>query len=522
MRLNLKAMLLGAAALLATAIAGPLPASAAGDPTTLVVGKAGDVDTMDPAVTQTNNSWTVTYPAYERLVKFKVETGKGSTEVEGDVAKSWTVSDDGLQWTFTLADGHKFADGSPVDAAAIKYSFDRLFKVAKGPSETVGPVAEVQAIDAHTVKFILKEPFGPFLAGLATNGASIVSPAAAQHEKDGDLAQAYLAEHTLGSGPYQVMSWEKDQQIVMEPNPHYSGKAPFFKKVVIKIIKESAARRLQLEKGDIDMAEDLPIDQIDALKKVDGVTVVDEPSFQVTYLYLNNTRKPLDDVRVRQAISYAVDYKGIIDGILLGNGIQMRGPVPEGLWGHDDASFQFTTDAAKAKQLLADAGVKDLKLGYLYSKKDPNWESIGLVLQQNLAAIGITVELQEFAYPTMREKLNSGDFDIAAGNWTPDYGDPYMFMNYWFDSKLHGLPGNRAFYTNPKVDELIRKAATAADIAERKKLYAEAQKIVIEEAPYVLLFQANYQVAMRSDVKGFVYNPMTLQMFNFETMSRAQ
>jgi peptide/nickel transport system substrate-binding protein len=200
----------------------------------------------------------------------------------------------------------------------------------------------------------------------------------------------------------------------------------------------------------------------------------------------------------------------------------MRGPVPEGLWGHDDSSFQFTTDIAKAKKLLADAGVKDLKLGYLYSKKDPNWESIGLVLQQNLAPLGITVELQEFAYPTMREKLNSGDFDIAAGNWTPDYADPYMFMNYWFDSSLHGLPGNRAFYTNPKVDELIRKAATAANIDERKKIYAEAQKIVIEEAPYVLLFQANYQVAMRSDVKGFVYNPMTLQMFNFETMSRAQ
>jgi peptide/nickel transport system substrate-binding protein len=522
MRLNLKAMLLGAAALLATVVACDLPASAAGDPNMLVVGKAGDVDNMDPAVTMTNNSWTVTYPAYERLVKFKVENGKGSTEVEGDVAKSWTVTDDGLQWTFTLADGHKFSDGTPVNAAAVKYSFDRLLKVAKGPSESIGPIAEIQAPDDKTVKFILKEPFGPFLAALATNGASIVNLAAAQHETNGDLAQAYLAEHTMGSGPYQVTSWEKDQQIVMEPNPNYAGKAPSFKKVVVKIIKESAARRLQLEKGDIDMAEDLPIDQIDALKKAEGVTVVDEPSFQVTYLYLNNTHKPLDDVRVRQAISYAVDYKGIIDGILLGNGVQMKGPVPVGLWGHDPNIMQFTTDAAKAKQLLADAGVKDLKLGFLYSKKDPNWESVGLVLQQNLAPLGITLEMQEFAYPTMREKLNSGDFDIAAGNWTPDYADPSMFMNYWFDSKLHGLPGNRAFYTNEKVDDMIRKAVNMSDVEARKKIYDDVQKIVVPEAPYVLLFQANYQMAMRSDVKGFVYNPMTLQMFNFETMSRAQ
>lgn len=518
MRLWLKTLILAASALL---LAAPLPVGAT-ETDILVVGKAGDADNLDPAVTMTNNSWTITYPAYERLVRFKVEDGHGSTEVEGDLAESWATSDDGREWTFKLAADRKFADGSPLNAEAVKFSFDRLLKVAKGPSETVGPVSEIQAVDATTVKFVLKEPFGPFLAALATNGASIVNPAVMQHEVEGDLAQGYLSDHTMGSGPYQVTSWEKDQQIVMEPNPNYGGDAPAFKQVVVKIVKEAAARRLQLEKGDLDLVEDLPVDQIAALKEVDGVTVVDEPSFQVTYLYLNNTRKPLDDVRVRQALSYAIDYQGIIDGILLGNGVQMRGAVPVGLWGHDPEIMQFAYDPEKAKALLAEAGVSDLKLGYLYSKKDPNWESIGLVLQQNLADVGIQVELQEFAYPTMRDKLNTGDFDIAAGNWTPDYGDPSMFMNYWFDSELHGLPGNRAFYTNAKVDELIRQAVTLSDDAERKKLYAEAQQIVVPEAPYILLFQTNYQVAMRDDVKGFVYNPMLLQMFNFETMSKAQ
>ena len=519
MRLELKGLMAAASALLLAALAAPAPVSAT-EADVLVVGKAGDADNLDPAVTMTNNSWTVTYPAYERLVRFKVEDGRGSTEVEGGLATSWVTSDDGREWTFTLASGHKFADGTPVNAAAVKFSFDRLLQVAKGPSESIGPISEIQAVDDATVKFVLKEPFGPFLAALAINGASVVSPAAMTHEVDGDLAQAYLSDHTLGSGPYQVTSWEKDQQIVMEPNPNYGGPAPSFKKVVIKIVKEASARRLQLEKGDLDLVEDLPVDQIAALKSVPGVAVVDEPSFQVTYLYLNNTHKPLDDVRVRQALSYAVDYQGIIDGILLGNGTQMRGPVPVGLWGHDPDIMQFNYDPAKAKALLAEAGVSDLKLGYLYSKKDPNWESVGLVLQQNLADIGVTVELQDLAYPTMREHLNTGDFDIAAGNWTPDYADPSMFMNYWFDSKLHGLPGDRAFYTNPKVDELIRKAVNLSDDNERKKLYAEAQQIVVPEAPYILLFQTNYQVAMRDDVKGFVYNPMTLQMFNFETMSK--
>ncbi len=161
-----------------------------------------------------------------------------------------------------------------------------------------------------------------------------------------------------------------------------------------------------------------------------------------------------------------------------------------------------------------------MKLGYLYAKTDPTWEPLGLVVQQALGAVGIKVDLQEFAYPTMRSKLNEGDFDIAVGNWTPDYADPSMFMNFWFDSKLKGLPGDRAFYSNPKVDELIRKATATVDQGERTKLYQEAQRIAVAEAPYILLYQRNYQFAMRDNVKGYVYNPMLLQIWNIASMSK--
>ena len=494
-------------------------AARATDADTLVLGKSGDPDNLDPAVTVTNNSWTAVYPAYERLVKFKVESGKGTTDVEGDVATSWTASEDGKVWTFTLGDGHAFADGTPVDAAAVKFSFERVLKVGKGPADLYDQVQSVDAVDAHTVKFTLKSPFAPFLASLVDDAGSIVSPAVMSHESNGDLGQAYLADHTLGSGPYQVSSWEKGQQIVLEPNPHYAGKVGF-KKVIIRIVEEASARRLQLEKGDLDIAEDIPIDQLKALEKVAGVKVVDEPSFFVTYLYLNNTRKPLDDAKVRQAISYAIDYKGIIAGILQGQGVQMRGPVPVGMWGHDEKAKQYELDLDKAKALMKEAGVKDVTLGFLYAKTDPNWEPLGLIVQQELAAIGITVKLQEFAYPTMREKLDKSDFDIAVGNWTPDYADPSMFMNFWFDSASHGLAGDRAFYTNAKVDDLIRKAKGLASQEERTKLYDEAQAIVMEEAPYVLLFQKNYQFAMRDNIKGYAYNPMLLQIWDFAAMSK--
>src|SRR4051812_36289701 len=130
----------------------PVPARAT-QPDELVIGKSGDPDSLDPAVTVTNNSWTATYPAYERLLKFKVVDGKGTTEVEGDLAKSWTSSDDAKTFTFTLADGHDFADGSPVNAAAVKFSFDRVIKVAKGPGDLFGQVASIEAVDDHTVRF---------------------------------------------------------------------------------------------------------------------------------------------------------------------------------------------------------------------------------------------------------------------------------------------------------------------------------------------------------------------------------
>lgn len=497
-----------------------LSVPAMADQGTLVLGKSGDPDNLDPAVTMTNNSWTVVYPAYERLVKFKVVNGKGTTDIAPELASSWRATPDGLQYTFRLASGHRFADGSPVDAQAVKQSFDRMLKIKKGPSDSFEAIESVDTPDAQTVHFKLKKPFAPFLSALASDQGSIVSPAVMQHESDGDLGQAYLATHSMGSGAFQVAKWEKGQQIVLTPNPNFQGPKPALNKIVINIIKEASARRLQLEKGDLDIAEDIPLDQLRAMKGTSGVTIFDQPSFLCTYLYLNNQHAPLNDVRVRQALSYALDYQNIVKGVLLGEAVQMRGAIPVGMWSHDPQVKQYSLDLQKAKDLLKASGVKQIKLGYLYASTDPNWEPIGLVLQQQLAQLGVKVDLQQAAYPTMRDKIDKGDFDIAVGNWSPDYGDPSQFMNFWFDSTRLGLSGNRAFYKNPKVDTLIREAAETVDQDKRAKLYMEAQRIVVDEAPYVLLFQKNYQFAVRSNVKGYVYNPMLVQIWNFAEMSK--
>ncbi|WP_018152913.1 ABC transporter substrate-binding protein [Leeia oryzae] len=480
---------------------------------TLVIGKAADPQTLDPAITIDNNDWTVTYPAYQRLIRYKVVGGKGTTQVEGDLASGWTSSADGLTWEFKLKKGQKFDDGSAVTADAVKYSFERMLKAGQGPSEAFPSDMKVDVSSPDTVKFTLTKPYSPFLYTLANNGASIVNPAVV--EKQGT---AYLAKATAGSGPFRLVSWQKGQSLILEPNPYYAGTKPSLKQVVVKIIGDASSRRLQLENGDLDVAEDLPEDQLASISKKPGVTVAAFPSLRVTYLYLNNKKGPMSDVNMRRAISYATDYSGIIKGVLKGNAKQMRGAIPEGMWGFDPKAMQYSLNLAKAKQLIDGSTGKGATLNFVYSSKDPNWEPIAISTQATLGALGVKVKLENLANATMRERVGKGDYDIAIGNWSPDFADPYMFMNYWFDSEKEGLPGNRSYYNNPTVDKLVRQAASLTDQKERTKLYQQAQKIVINEAGYVYLFQKNYQVGLRANVKGFAFNPMLESVFNIDTM----
>ncbi|MDR3518810.1 MAG: ABC transporter substrate-binding protein [Azospirillaceae bacterium] len=517
----MKRMLMTLGAVLTIGVAAPVSAIGATPKDVLVIGKAADPQTLDPAVTIDNNDWTVSYPAYQRLVRYESKDGKGLSSVTGELADHWTVSADGLVWEFKLKPGNSFADGIPVDAQAVKFSFDRLVKMKQGPGEAFPDDLAVTVVDPLTVRFTLTKAFAPFLYTLANNGAGIINPAVVANEKNGDNAQAWLSGHTAGSGPYQLTAWQKGQSLTLEPNPDYSGPKPAFAKVIVKIVPEASARRLQLEGGDLDIAEDLPLDQVQALSKTAGVDIGTYPSLRVTYLYLNNKKPPLDKPEVRRAIVKAIDTGAIIDGILLGNGKAMGGPIPDGMWGYDPTITPVTADVKEAKALLAKAGASGAKLSFALSDRDPNWQPIALAVQANLADAGVTVSLENLANATYRERLGKGEFDIAIGNWSPDFSDPYMFMNYWFDSSKQGLSGNRSFYSKAAVDDLIRKAAVAATQDERTGLYNQAQHIVVDDAAYVYLFQKNTQVAKRDTVKGYVFNPMLESIYNIDTMSKA-
>jgi peptide/nickel transport system substrate-binding protein len=492
-------------------------ASAAVPQDTLMIGKPSDPQTLDPAVTIDNNDWAITYPAYQRLVTYKVEDGKGSTEVQGELASGWTTSSDNLTWDFKLKPGNTFDDGTAVTAEAVKFSFDRVMKLKQGPSGAFPDDMQVSVVDPMTVRFVLKAPYAPFLSTLAHNGAAIVNPVVAQKPEG---AETYLSTHTAGSGAFKLVNWQKGQALTMEQNSYYAGPKPSLNKVVVKIIGEASVRRLQLEHGDLDIIEDMPEDQLKALVKKPGIRVGDYPSLRVTLLYMNTQKAPMNNPEARRAIVESLDYNGIIQGILGGKAKPLNGPIPQGMWAYDDKLPALAQDLAKAKADLAKVSPKIGNLTFMYSDKDPNWEPIGLTLQAGLQSLGVNLKMEKLANASMRERLGTGDFDLAIGSWSPDFADPYMFMNFLFDSKLKGLAGNRSMYENPAVDALIRESATTNDMAKRVELYQRAQKIVLGDSVYAYLYQKAYTVPMSDKVKGYVFNPMLEQVFNVGSISK--
>jgi peptide/nickel transport system substrate-binding protein len=488
------------------------------DTDTLVVGVSSDIHTLDPAVSSDNYDWRQIYPCYDRLVRYKVENGRGTTEVEPSAAESWTVSEDGTIWTFSIRPGITFADGTPLDAEAVRFSLQRTLDIGRGPADNIGAIESMRVLDPMTLEITLRNPYGPFLQTLATNGASIVNPRIMEHAQDGDLAQGWLAANMDGSGPFRMKEWLRGQRFVLEANEDYWGQKPKLKRVIVRFMPESADRRMALERGDIDIAENVLIDQIPALEADPKITVRRHASQLVEYVYINNQKGKLRDPRVRQALNYAVDYQGIIDFVLQGNGVQMRGPVPLGMWGHKADAYQYRRNVQKARDLLEQAGAQGLKLNLIYSERRPSWEQIATILQANFADIGVRLELHMLANPTLRDQVDKGDFELCLGAWSPDFADPYMFMNFWFDSDLWGLPGNRSFYKNEAVDALVREAATRSDVQVRTDLYHEAQDLIMADAPYIFLYQVQTIVPMRDAVHGYVYNPMLESMYNFESI----
>lgn len=338
--------------------------------------------------------------------------------------------------------------------------------------------------------------------------------------KDNDMGSSYLATHTMGSGAYEITSYTPSQSIKLDAQKNYSGKAPAIKHILFNSIKDPSAQRLQLEKGDIDIAEGIPMDQIDQLKDNKAIHIYEDPSLLCSIVYLNNRKLPTSNKVFRQALSYAIDYNAIIDGAVKGRGQQLTSAVPEGMWGKDESIKGYSYNLDKAKELLAKSGENVTEINLLYSGHAAFDEVEALIIQNNLQQLGIKVNLEKVAWATFRQRADKGDFQMALGTWSPDYSDPQFFLSYWLDSSYWGLPGNRSFYKNDEVDALLREAEVMTDKDGRTEIYKKVQHMAFDDAPYLFLLQTKVLTPMRANIKGFAYNPMLDSMYDFEHLSK--
>jgi peptide/nickel transport system substrate-binding protein len=485
------------------------PAAAEGE-TTFIVLVPADTNTLDPAVNYDFSGAPFLGPVYDNLVK---SVGTEKAEIVPDLAESWQPSDDGLTWTFKLREGAKFHDGTPVNAEAVKYTFDRLLAMNTGGAVLFASIDKVEAVDDLTVQFILKEPFSGFLASLTSIwGPLIVSPTTVKaHEKDGDWGQAWLTENDAGSGPYKLESWTRNEQMVLVRNPDYWGGwgDKYLDRIIIRYVTETSTQRLIMEKGDADAAVGMSNEDLDALMASTDIVVEEHPAMVIKEVRINTTKKPLDDVRVRQALAYTMDYDQVAEGVLSGHAKRMTSVMAEGVPGYYKPSFMYVKDLDKARQLLAEAGYADgFSLDYIWLTEVPEDRQIGEMWQADLKQVGIDLNVQEMPLNTWWEAQAAPETapQTMMGAWGLDYADATsQLWAMYYSGNFPPVGSDYYFYKNDRVDELLQQGRAETDQAKLDAIYQEAVEIIYTEAPEIWVVQNNERVALQSNVKGYEY-----------------
>ena len=506
-----------AAVALATAL-GTTRHDAAAAGKTLVVGLVAEPTSMDPGQLTDINSMRVLSSVYDTLIRFK----EGSFTQEPGLATAWKISPDGLTYTFTLRKGVKFHDGTPFDAEAVKFTYDRLLD-PKHPFADTGPfpfasfyygaIKEVAAVDPGTVRFTLKQPFSPLLNNLTLNTGRIVSPAAVK--KWGKE----FASHPVGTGPFKFASWDKNVRIVLDANSGYWGGAPKLDRLVFRPLVEEQTRVTELLSGGVDFIVDVPPDNVEQVKKDARLVFYSQPGPHIWWVTLNVQKKPFSDVKVRRAVNLAVNRDAIANDLLKRTATAAIGPVPPSItWAFTDQVTKYPYSPEQAKKLLAEAGYPNgFQAVFWIPESGSGMQSpktMAQSIQADLAAVGITANIQTFEWGAYLNKYGKGfgqDADMGAMSFMLDPGDPAPMLSLTIDSKggFRGAP-----YANPEVDRLLDEATKTNDLKKRGDLYKQVQKLVVDDAPWIFVDNATQNAAGLKKVTGFKLHPSFYLFFD--------
>ena len=480
----------------------------------LIVGQIAEPKSLDPAAVTAVNDFRILVNVYEGLVRYR----SGTLEVEPQLATDWTISEDGTEYTFTLREGVTFHDGTPFDAEAVKFNFDRMLDETH-PFHDTGPfplafffsaVQETVVVDPMTVRFRLDAPYAPFLSNLAYPTGLIVSPAAV--EANG----ADFGRNPVGTGPFRFAEWRANEAVVVERNGDYWGEAAGSEAVVFRPITDANTRVAEMLAGGIDMMVEVPPTSLSQFGG-DGFEIAEQAGPHLWFLILNTKEGPASDVRVRQALNYAIDKEAIVNDVLEGTADVAAGPTPPAFaWAYNEALQPYPHDPEKAKALLAEAGADGAELTFFVTEGgsgmlDP--VAMGTAIQADLAEVGLDVKIETYEWNTFLGEVNpglEGKADMAEMAWMTNDPDTLPYLALRTDASPDKGGFNSGYYSNETVDELLEAARGATDQDERARLYREMQTIVQEDAPWV--FVANWkQNAVTSDrVENFRLEPSFL------------
>ncbi|MCM3700406.1 ABC transporter substrate-binding protein [Paenibacillus macerans] len=494
---------------------------------TLIVGRGGDSSSLDAAIVTDGESLKITHQVFDSLLEYK----EGTTEVQPSLAEEWTVSEDGLKYTFKLRQGVKFHDGTDFNAEAVVFNFTRWsdpkseYKF-EGDSfdyydSMFGPdgkrvIKEVKAVDDNTVEFTLNQPQAPFLQNLAMTSFGIASPTAIQEKKEN------FKNEPVGTGPFVFKEWKRNDSITLEKNPNYWKEGlPKLNKVIVRSIPDNSARFNALQSGEIDLMEDLTPDDLATLESNPDLQKITRPSNNVGYVGFNLKKEPFNDVKVRTALSYAVNKQGIIDAFFAGQAEPAKNPMPPSLWGYNDSIQDYEYDLEKAKQLLAEAGYPNGLPGeYTFYAMPvsrpymPDGKKVAEVIQADFEKIGVKVNIESPEWATYLDDAQAGEKDdLFMLGWQGDNGDPDNFLYTLLDKDA--IPSNNySYYANDELHEILKQAQVETEQSKREELYKKAQEIIKADAPWIPLVHTTPLLAAKANVKGYVASPTGTEYYS--------
>ena len=468
-------------------------------------------DRLDPPNQTDNTTEDIVRHIFNNLVEFD----EYLNHIPG-LAVSWEVSEDGLTWIFRLREGVTFHDGTPFNADAVKYTLDRMMDLEKPTRRTslYEPfIDKVEAVDEYTISIYSEKPFGPMLAHMAHAAGAIISPTA--YKKSGED----FSRNPVGTGPYKFVSWTAGDRVVLGRNDDYWGTKPKIKRIEFISVPETSSRMIMLQNREAHVALNIAPHDVEMLEAHPNVQISNKPANGWYYFGFNNQKPPYNDVRFRRALNYAVDKKKLVDVLLKGYGRVSDSLLAPANWGYAPI-FSYPYDPEKSRELLKEAGIPE---GFKVKLWSPSGRYTAVVEVSGAVAgylrdVGLDVEYQTYEWghyiDIISNPLEETEREMFYIAHAPSTGDADWGIRPMYYSEEWPMPGksgnNRYFYSNPRADALIEQGMVTANQDKRKEIYEELQRILVEDAPVLMLYEINQIIAYSTGLNDLTISPLGL------------